>query len=61
MTGDLSTERLERSSGVPEPQRRPGWQERSSPQRRRPTPKPPKPGETAPETDEPAHQIDRLA
>jgi hypothetical protein len=61
MAGDLSTERLERSSGVPEPQRRPGWQERPSPQRRRPSSKPSKPGEPESETDAPAHQIDRLA
>jgi hypothetical protein len=61
MTGDLSTERLERSSGVAEPQRRPGGQERPSPRRRRPVLEPAKPGEPPPDPDEPAHQIDRLA
>jgi hypothetical protein len=61
MTNDLTTERLERSSRVPEPQRQPGWKEHPSPQRRRPLPKSPNPDEPPAETGEPEHQLDRLA
>ena len=58
---DLSTDRLDPATRVPEAQGQGTRGESQPKERRRPTPPPSQPPEPATQPDGPAHQIDRLA